>query len=93
MTTPPKGKKYSAPCAWGCGTTVWSRRRIPAGGIGCGQGECGRKHNEAATQYQAELRARRSAAARAAHARRNEPVKAWGDWGQLVALSVKGEDR
>ena len=81
---------YSALCAWGCGSTVTSRLKIPAGGIGCGQGECLTKHNDAARERAAEVSARRSEAAKAAHARRSEPRRAYGDWGQLVAFTRKG---
>lgn len=88
MTTKKTAKIYTAECAWGCGTTVTSRLRIPAGGIGCGQGECAAKHNAAAEKSRREVAARR-AATRKANAGR-EPV-AYGDYGQLVAFVRKGK--
>lgn len=83
-------KLHKALCAWGCGTEVTSRIKIPAGGIGCGQGDCLAKHNEAARERAEEISARRSAVARAAHARKGQAQHAYGDWGQLVAFSRKG---
>lgn len=86
-------KTYTTTCAYG-GEEITTR--LPPskrrGGVGCGRGECLDKHNAAAAGYAAEETARRSAAAKAGHARKGQPMAAWGDWGQLAAFSNKGVD-
>lgn len=58
--------------------------------LSCAKPECQAAHAEHCATYDAGVTARRSAAAKEAHARKDEPVQAWGDWGQLAAFSRKG---
>jgi hypothetical protein len=86
-------KTYTTHCTW-CGDEMTtrlppSRRRDVL--LACGKDACLARHNEMATKRAAEMSARRSAAAKAAHARRDQPAQAWGDWGQLAAFSRKGK--
>ncbi len=79
---------YSYACAWGCGATVETPRKVPGGSIGCGQGPCADKHNEAARQAIADSRARR--AERARERRANPPQPVLGEWGMALMLANPG---
>lgn len=61
-------------------------------GIVCGKQECSDQRNVIIAEAGGVLRERRSAAAKAAHARQGQTVHAYGDWGQLVAFSRKNSD-
>jgi hypothetical protein len=90
MTTSRKPRIYTTTCAI-CDDEM-TTRCAPSkrkDGIVCRKPECQAKRNEMITAANAEISARRSAAAKAAHARRDEPVQAWGDWGQLVAFNAR----
>lgn len=67
-------------CSWGCGREVEARSARQV--LGCGQGECLVKHNEAAEAYRLEVSARRSAGQRNRQPRKAQPL--YGDYAQLA---------
>lgn len=77
--------QHTYECHWGCGTEIVLPRKIKGGQIGCGMGECGRKHNEAVEAHRAEVSARRSEAQRNRQPRRPQPL--YGDYATIAMLN------
>lgn len=81
--------KHSVTCVWGCDTTWTIPRKPPADGLGCGKGECARKHAAAVVAYQ-EARAEQAKARTKARAVAPKPAPMYGDWGMVCLLANGG---